>query len=402
MRIDPRESIHSPYIICPECGEMQFGIAQMLGDRYFRRCKACLYPDQRDPSSTFNLPEIKKKIIYLDQFVISNMMKALNPQAMSNKNKSLDCFWIDLFERLNRLTNAQLIVCPHSEFHQVESLLIQHYQELKRMYELLSNGKSFQDSIHIRNKQIYDHCRAWVSGRGHDTIVYEANDIANRNLHGWSDFLTISINIPFSGEAKDAIRHGRRHGRDDLAIIFQRWQKETHRTFNDWFIEEYRSFNFDDWLIKQNILSALNHEGIASIAASSKTEEFITSDAISHIPFLRISCAMYAALARSTATGGRKKPPNDGMQTDINFISYLMPYCHAMFIDNGCYELLRQKPCSEILTYKTRLFCLNKKSDFLDYLDGILVDASKDHIKIVRDLYGVDWNKPYLTLYQKK
>ena len=46
----------------------------MICDRhYIRRCTSCWF-DQRLP-----LPPLDKKVIYLDQFVISNMMKELDP-----------------------------------------------------------------------------------------------------------------------------------------------------------------------------------------------------------------------------------------------------------------------------------------------------------------------------------
>ncbi len=48
----------------------------MIGDhQYSRRCINCWF-DKRFP-----LPKLSKKVIYLDQFVISNMMKQLDPNT---------------------------------------------------------------------------------------------------------------------------------------------------------------------------------------------------------------------------------------------------------------------------------------------------------------------------------
>jgi hypothetical protein len=49
----------------------------ICGHHYMRRCIHCWF-DQRLP-----LPAVKKRVIYLDQFVISNIMKELDP---ANKN----------------------------------------------------------------------------------------------------------------------------------------------------------------------------------------------------------------------------------------------------------------------------------------------------------------------------
>jgi len=76
----------------------------MICDRhYVRRCIKCWF-DQ-----SFPLPALNKRIIYLDQFVISNMMKELDPS-----NKNTNGFYRSLFERLDRLSKLQLLVCPES------------------------------------------------------------------------------------------------------------------------------------------------------------------------------------------------------------------------------------------------------------------------------------------------
>jgi hypothetical protein len=52
---------------------------------------------------------------------------------------------------------------------------------------------------------------------------------------------------------------------------------------------------------------------------------------------------MFAAIAHRAANGQRK-PPNRGMANDIGVVSTLLPYCDAMFIDNGCLSLLQNIP----------------------------------------------------------
>src|SRR5881409_525479 len=69
---DPRVFIRPPYIQCPSCGvDEQFGVL-MIGAGYTRRCRQCWHTE------SFDLPEIRKTVIYLDQMAISEMMKVLN------------------------------------------------------------------------------------------------------------------------------------------------------------------------------------------------------------------------------------------------------------------------------------------------------------------------------------
>ena len=72
-RLDPRNLISPPYRTCPKCSHGNFGVFIISGARYTRRCRDCWH------TAEFPLPKLRKKIIYLDQFVISNLMKLKNP-----------------------------------------------------------------------------------------------------------------------------------------------------------------------------------------------------------------------------------------------------------------------------------------------------------------------------------
>ncbi len=146
---DPRVFIRPPYITCPNCAaEEQFGVL-MIGWGYTRRCRECWFTERYD------LPEIRKKVIYLDQMAISEMMKALNPASPAYER--VDPFWRDLFEKLDVLKKFQAIVCPDSATHRAESAVAPDPEALRRMYELLAFGISFNDGPSIRNAQVAEY-----------------------------------------------------------------------------------------------------------------------------------------------------------------------------------------------------------------------------------------------------
>jgi hypothetical protein len=73
---DPRVFILPPFKQCPRCGcEECFGVLIIGGRQYTRRCRECWY-DER-----FELPQISKTVVYLDQMAISNMTKILHPEV---------------------------------------------------------------------------------------------------------------------------------------------------------------------------------------------------------------------------------------------------------------------------------------------------------------------------------
>ena len=76
------------------------------------------------------------------------------------------------------------------------------------------------------------------------------------------------------------------------------------------------------------------------------------------------------------------------MVNDVKMISGYAPYVDAMFIDNECAALLSEEPLKSELKFKARIFSLNSKDDFLEYLRSIERDADPKILKSVRDVYG--------------
>jgi hypothetical protein len=94
MRIAPRDFIMGPYLRCPNCSAEQYGVIDVGRNKCTRRCRDCLY------SGTVDLPELKKKIVYIDQFAISNLMKLLSPEVKGHERAASEPFWNELFEML--------------------------------------------------------------------------------------------------------------------------------------------------------------------------------------------------------------------------------------------------------------------------------------------------------------
>src|ERR1022692_4901045 len=112
---DPRGLISPPWRTCPACGKDKFGVGVVSGQRLMRRCRDCWHKQY------YRLPELRKKIIYLDQFVISNLMKLKNPATRGHAAVAADPFWRELHDLLFQLRQLQMICCPDSGSHVQES-----------------------------------------------------------------------------------------------------------------------------------------------------------------------------------------------------------------------------------------------------------------------------------------
>jgi hypothetical protein len=109
FHFDPRMLISGPFRDCPKCGKPEFGVLSISGNSCSRRCRECFHSEQ------LPLWPLEKKVIYIDQFAISNMMKAIDDTLESHDRTAADPFWLELFEALERVCKLQLAICPDSE-----------------------------------------------------------------------------------------------------------------------------------------------------------------------------------------------------------------------------------------------------------------------------------------------
>lgn len=430
FNFDPSIFIRPPFIKCPKCGEKSFGILIVCDNHYIRRCNNCQFPSGFESSAKFLLPKLDKKIIYIDQMAISNMMKALNSKMKSHMKVRTETFWIELFNKLYRLCNMQLIICPSSEFHVSESLLYGSSEKpLRRMYNLLSHGLHFHNFEKIKRFQLYEHAKNWINGRVNEKLKLDKKSVIHGNINAWLDNLIVTVEFKYDKNFIDNLRLAREQVTQKIISVFKRWQTEKDKKFWDWFNEEYKAFGRTtlkvqrDYLINQfgklndineKFLSFFNSPpAVTTISyikyalrkycscehdAIAKTEEYLNSDYLRDVPFIKISAMLYAALARKAASG-RVNPPNLGMTGDIKVLSTLLPYCDAMFLDDECRAYLNEKPLRDEIDYGTKIFSQKMKNDFLNYLDKIEKNASDELINSLSEVYGDTWEKQFTDLY---
>lgn len=416
-KIDPRMFITHPYITCPKCKrEDSFGVLMITGSHYTRRCRECWFDE------TYKLPEIQKKIIYLDQFAISELMKVADKSI--GKQEKLDPFWRILYDKLDSLVRMQLIICPNSNFQQEESLLYTYYQALKKMYEHFSYNTSFLDSSTIKRFQLVDIFQE-INGIERNEGL-SAKHVLDSRVFDWQDRFIISVNFDYPQKEIELAKEQRNKIFDGLAVVFQRWQGEKDKKFDDWYREEALSWGkakitkYVERILRQRdylqsgsemtndemIASAFSEEssiisslmvyagnGLSTEEKIKKVLTFLLSEQATQAPFNKIGSLLWACLAHQAAHGGRKEPPNIGMGNDIEMISTLLPYCDAMLVDGEMYNLLNQGMVKKQLEmYKTNIYSIGKsyRDSFIGYLDDIYRNASKEHIDKLTEVYGKD------------
>lgn len=422
LELDPRKFISEPYIECPYCGSMTFGVLDIGDYGYHRRCRQCLHPTGDEDSAFYRLPPITKKIIYLDQFVISNIMKALNPAMNSNMEGKIDDYWYQLFLKLDRLCRLQLISCPQSVFHENESIITEHYQSYKKMYQHLSAGIHFKHCESIRISQLCKHAKAWVMGDSVRGMVPDMNDAIYGSANRWMSRIFISSNTRQTTALVDDIRKTRVAIYESISDVFSCWQGEKGRRYDDWFGEECQGLGaglmqayyayysnlggnplalFPSPAVQRvmAIRDVFIRHGVSDDDVVPRIASYLASTDIEYVPFTRIASSLYAAIAQKAANG-MKRLPNMGMANDVNMISTLLPYCDAMFVDNECRGYLDDGNVRRKLKYGTQIFSYNNRAEFIRYLDDAESEMPKDHLEKVLEVYGESWLQPNTSLFR--
>lgn len=422
LRINPRMFISKPYKKCPSCGRCEFGVSGIYDYMYTRKCCICGY------TKSFDLPELKKKIIYLDQFVISNMMKSINKAA--GKIDRVDKFYFELFKKLDRLNKLQLIICPDSPIHEEESLLASDFKSHKRMYEQLSRGLSFYHPDTIRRFQVYENFLGWF---GKEMKELNINDVllGSANIDGWESRMFISVDRNIPQDYIDSIRKSKLVTLESIKKVTKVW-KNQGRSFDYFYKEELDAFGpsiarcyfnnlidyykslfsnelqntllLDSLFSETSVLMSciqreLNGCGLNDEEVIKKSIEYLYSNNIKRVTSVVISSAIYASLAEQFSNF-RLNEPTQGFLYDVGAISSYATYCDALFIDNECRSLLSTKGAISNYDLTGKLFSLSNKEDFMSYLDEIENSMSKSHYRKVKEVYGDSWPEPFIDMYE--
>jgi ribosomal protein S18 acetylase RimI-like enzyme len=425
---DPRAFITGPYIDCPFCGAGRtFGVLMLgSGTGYSRRCRECM------KTKNFRLPALDKKVLYLDQFAVSNLMKVLHADSRRRlEERGQGDFWAELFDRLDRLVKLHVLVCPSSTAHWEESLPTPVYEQLRRMYEHLSGGVDFNDPETIRRAQVHHQFLEWIGDVEAANRPITVRTITNGELNRWLDRLSVQARLGGEADFVDDLAEMRDRSHAGLSRCVERWEAGGRLGFNHYFEHELSIYGPLQWQtywrrvfkvgammngeepFDPNVAAATSeaeilivsfkrdHErrGVGEDETLPKIAKFFASDAIKQTPFLRVSSALFAAMAVEASLHQAPRPDR-GMMTDVTTVSTLLPYCDAMFIDNRCHRLLKAATEGAGLVYDASVFSLARRDELVAWLDELEASVSTEHLALVKQVYGDSWLEPYAAMYE--
>ena len=380
---------------CPRCGITgKYGNVNINRNILRRGCNHCRQ------WTFYSLPEVRKKIIYLDQFFLSHAFRAQEKP------------FVDAAHRIEDMAARQLIVCPYSSVHTKETHLWRHQQQenLFKFIKQTARGHKFSDDFEIKRLQLQ---RAFTAFRANGEVIQsiEESEVFADEIHSWDDYFWIDMR-PILGNI-EAMRQGKTDAIATLVTLFSDWAQLTTSYEEDMEIEAegYGRSLIDQYLemwgkLSQGNLMAYMDAPVEAMYVESlmhydkdamqmderlaRIADFFVSPHFKMIPHLRVSCGIFAILRRRVKEGAytnqntaRKKL--SGLFYDSNCISIFGPYCDAIFVDKVMKEWCDFPPARVLAPYNTQIFSVLDWDSFHGYLDQIeenYTDEMRNAIKL--------------------
>jgi hypothetical protein len=365
---------------CPSCQNVGgYGNINITNDWLNRGCTKCKF------RHSIPLPKLSKKVIYLDQFFLSH--------AFRNKERR----FVDAVTRIHHLADKQLIVCPRSSLHELETHLWRHEDQasLWRFIKRTSRGHEFEQPHYIKVAQIR---RAFERFCSAESVKQEIDryDALKRDVDSWEDYLSIDVGT-FKPDM-EKVREEKAEAASNLVDLFEEWRR-SEKTFEQDTMEEAQGyarfllklyFQSRDLIAKEAYMDWLHSHIDGQIVGDllrrnrempytdrmKRIMEFFSSMHFVKIPNIDISCQIFALMRKYVRSGRyqnkeKAKGKLAGIGYDIDAISLFAPYCEAIFIDREMEQWLKDPALDFRKHYTFRVFSVNSFENFLLYLSEI-------------------------------
>jgi len=377
---------------CPGCkGKDCYGNVSIHSDRVLRGCGRCRY------ASMVFLPEIHKKVIYLDQFFFSHAFRGGDQRFLT------------AVERVKRMAHLQLLVAPYSsvhedETHQWRGHKDKNHEQLMEFIKATARGTEFEKVYNVERTQVLKAWGAFLKGQSTE-YVFEERDAIEGTLNEWDDYFRIDVGAYMHDvELKRALKT---QAVQELVKVFDEWQA-SKQTFEQDFALEIRDAGrnyMNTYLTMVNRISQGDFNAVidSPIVATvvehmlhwlpeeqplvdrmRRCMEFFASEHFAHVPNLWLEARMFATLKSMVKRGAyanreEARKRLSGVFEDFKHIALYAPYCDAFVMDTPMADLVRQPTVGLEQRYGVKVFSLNNWDDLLAWLDGLQADMSDEH-----------------------
>ncbi|NLY01696.1 MAG: hypothetical protein GXY83_36895 [Rhodopirellula sp.] len=363
------------------------------------RCSACSAVEAQP------LPRFPKKIIYLDQCALSNIVK--------EKNAS----WQKLHKNLEQLIGLQLIACPRSPIHYQESMLCERWRDqLQALYKGLAADDQFRSLHGIERAQLRKVLRCYLGQPESSDVKDRWREANTDDPHRFTGDMRVTCLFPTNELLVDGVKQEKQATHRRMQKLGDYW-KQNPQSFRDAVEAEIEGYARSRIAAYRDLTDARKRmEGMLSwdlletwsrifrpdefhpdkppgsdpavelvhLLACEVTkilpeqpdpiavvEEFFNSKYMRLAPFLDISSRLWATIALQTQPVRTARKPKPSDTYDVEAVSHYAPYCDAMFLDNEFRAMASSGSVDVPKRFRVRLFSESNLAEFLNYLNVI-------------------------------
>lgn len=377
---------------CPACNHhsLELVVAHPVIEKTCHLCKH---------KSSERLPPLNKKVVYLDQFAISNLTKteSRHPDAP---------YWHNLALTILKTVLYQGAIFPISGMHAQETILDNRRDRILEFQDSISGGSNFIENGEINIKQVTDIIKSLIF----KTDVYHDFSVKNVLTSDPNVWLhKVDRNAFINTDSfVDGMKGIRIDSERDLLTVYER-RRDEGKSFDEIQYEEAKVFghaHIKQWMAATSAAingnedayrksgsvalihaiqkTFMDYNGLDQTLALEKTFGFLNSDYVLRIPNNIFHATLHAVFAERIA-GGKKYFRMNSLN-DMSFVSMYTPYCDAAFIDREMHSLVLDDRVQHILGLfgiKTKYFSMKQKEGFLAYLNNVA-----DQIPEVQKVYA--------------
>jgi hypothetical protein len=377
---------------CPGCGgKNSFGNVSVCGSHVLRGCMSCKY------STTVWLPQVRKKIIYLDQFFFSGAFREGDKR------------FVDAAHRISHLSALQLLVVPFSSIHEDETHQWGGYdgknkENLMEFIKATSRGHEFEPAYDVERIQIIRAFQAFLIGHSPEFALKES-DVVKNDIHEWDDYFRFDVGR-YVGNI-ELIRDLKLQSVEQLVASFEGWRQSSN-TFDQDLALEIRAAGknyLDSYfqylarlvggdfsaLFDSPIMSTVIQQMLLYFPDETQPEDqlkqvanFFISKHFAEIPYQWLSTRMFATLkdmVKRGAHANREKALNrlSGFFHDVKHVATYAPYCDAFIMDQPMAALVSDPHVGLEKRYGVKVYSLNNWDELFDWLDIVEAEMSEEH-----------------------
>lgn len=373
---------------CPSCkGKNCYGNVSIHRDHVLQGCGRCSY------ESIVFLPEIHKKVIYLDQFFFSNAFKE-------------DSRFLIAADKIKRMTHLQLLVAPYSSIHEDETHQWRDTRrdQLMKFIKETSRGTEFEKDYNVVQAQVLKAWEAFLKGLSAD-YIFEEKDAIEGELDEWDDYFRIDVGGYMRNvELKRVLKS---QAVQELITVFDEWSASTHTFEQDTALEirvagriYINAYITKINRIAQGDFNAITDSPIVATVVEhmlhwlpkeqlledklQRCTDFFASEHFANVPSIWLEARMFATLkgmVKRGAFANRNEALRkfSGVFEDIKHISLYAPYCDAFVMDKLMADLVGKPTVGLEQRYGVKVFSLNNWDELLEWLNDLEANMSDEH-----------------------